>query len=90
MGRRSALNGSLRPRRPVLKDLMTQELQDRLDLLEAHIAEQERMLHDMSDVMTKQWSSLDKASAKIERLLDRIRALEGQVEAPDNTPPPHY
>lgn len=69
---------------------MAQELQDRLDLLEAHIAEQERVIQDMSDEMAKQWSSLDAAAAKIDRLLDRIRALEGQSEAPDNAPPPHY
>lgn len=69
---------------------MTQELQDRLDLLEVHVVEQERVIQDMSDEMAKQWSNLDAAAAKIDRLLDRIRALEGQSEAPDNTPPPHY
>ncbi len=70
---------------------MTQELQTRLDSLEAHVAEQERTIQDMSDEMAKQWTRLDAASAKLDRLLDRIRALEGRADAPDDdTPPPHY
>lgn len=70
---------------------MTQDLQTRLDRLEAHVAEQERVIQDMSDQMARQWSTLDAASAKVDRLLDRLRALEGQIEAPDdNAPPPHY
>lgn len=70
---------------------MTQDLQTRLDRLEAHVAEQERVIQDMSDQMARQWSTIDAASAKIDRLLDRLRALEGQIEAPDDdAPPPHY
>ncbi|TQV80706.1 SlyX family protein [Denitrobaculum tricleocarpae] len=70
---------------------MTQELQTRLDSLETHVAEQERTIQDMSDEMAKQWTSLDAAAAKIDRLLDRIRALEGQIDgSDDDTPPPHY
>lgn len=69
---------------------MSQNLHDRIDRLEVHIAEQDRMLQDMSEVMTKQWASLDLLGAKLDRLLDRIGSLESEGPAPDNSPPPHY
>ncbi len=69
---------------------MTQALQNRLDLLEAHVAEQERVIQDMSEVLAKQWSSLDAMSAKVDRLLERLGALESQSDELDSTPPPHY
>ncbi|WP_282609605.1 SlyX family protein [Pelagibius sp. Alg239-R121] len=69
---------------------MTQDLQDKIDRLEAHVAEQERVLQDMSEVMAKQWSNLDALTAKVNRLLDRLRVLEAESEVPDTAPPPHY
>ena len=69
---------------------MTQDLQDRIDRLEAHVAEQERVIQDMSEVMAKQWSNLDAMSAKVNRLLDRLSAVETERVAPDEAPPPHY
>ena len=69
---------------------MTQDLQDRIDRLEAHVAEQERVLQDMSDVAAAQWNKLDAVAAKLDRLLDRLSVLEAAREAPDDKPPPHY
>lgn len=69
---------------------MTQDIQDRLDRLEAHVAEQERMLQDMSEVAAAQWTKLDAMSAKLDRLLDRLSLLEAERETPDDKPPPHY
>ena len=69
---------------------MTQDLQDRIDRLEAHAAEQERVLQDMSEVAAAQWEKLDTMAAKLERLLDRLNVLEAERESPDDRPPPHY
>lgn len=69
---------------------MTNDFQERLDRLESHVAEQERVLQDMSEVAAAQWTKLDSMAAKLDRLLERLSLLEAEREMPDDKPPPHY
>ncbi len=72
------------------KGRMSKDLQDRIDRLEVHVAEQERVLQDMSEVAAGQWAKIDAMSAKLDRLLDRLSVLEAERDLPDDKPPPHY
>ena len=64
----------------------------RLTAIETQLAHQESLLHDLSDMIAQQWDKLDTMVRKLERIEDRVRALEGEVHAtqPNEPPPPHY
>ncbi|MBT3764929.1 MAG: SlyX family protein [Rhodospirillaceae bacterium] len=66
---------------------------ERIADLESHIAHQEATIRDLSDIVTKQWETVDELVAKVERLKDRLLALEEEVKSSpvkDDVPPPHY
>jgi SlyX protein len=61
--------------------------------LESHIAHQEATIGDLSDIVAKQWETVDELVAKVERLKERLLALEEEVKFPapkEDAPPPHY
>jgi SlyX protein len=68
---------------------MSNDLNTRLDALEAHIAHQDMMIQELNEVTTRQQTMLDTLNARIGRLLDRIGSLEPQGPLPANKPP-HY
>jgi SlyX protein len=68
---------------------MSQDLNERIDALEAHIAHQDLMIQELNEVTTRQQSMLDALTARVGRLLDRIGSLEPQGPLPANKPP-HY
>jgi len=63
---------------------------DRLDRLEAHIAEQDRIIEDLSEVMTRQQKEIDRLKARLHASDDRIAGLESGLPAPGNEKPPHW
>jgi SlyX protein len=69
-----------------------EEMQARLDTLEAHIAHQDQVLEDLSDVATKQWSEITALKERLERLNNRFQEMEAGIDdAPEEEPPPpHY
>ena len=63
---------------------------DRLDRLEAHSAEQDRIIEDLSEVMTRQQKELDRLTSRLRASDDRIAELESGLPAPGNEKPPHW
>lgn len=68
------------------------DLNERLIQLESRIAHYERMAEDLSDVIARQDRIIDLVSAKVQRLIERLRSVEaGREHSPqDDRPPPHY
>ena len=69
---------------------MSDTLEDRIDTLEAHIAHQDQMLQELSEVMNDQRAEFDLIKARLNQFLDRIHAVEAQGPAPESRPPPHW
>ncbi|GAB6054341.1 SlyX family protein [Magnetospira thiophila] len=68
------------------------ELSDRIDALEAHAAEQERLVHELSDVLADHWRTIEALKREVLILRDRLQSAEHHLEsaATDDKPPPHY
>jgi len=64
----------------------------RLNDLEATIAHQDQKLDEMSDTIAEQWAKIDALTRQTERLNERVRSLEGDLQSlqPGDQPPPHY
>lgn len=64
---------------------------ERMIRLEETIAHQAKMIEELSDQLTQQWTVVEQVRAKLDRLTERFLSLEEQsLEAPANTRPPHY
>ena len=65
--------------------------QARLDSLETRLSHQERVIDDLSAVVTAQWAAIDALKRRLERLDDRLEAAETREGAvvPQQRPP-HY
>ena len=66
--------------------------QDRVNTLETHIAHQEKLIEELSEVTAKQWQEISALSNQLERLSDKLKAIEGgmEVKSGDEPSPPHY
>jgi len=64
-------------------------IDQRLEALEAHVADQERVIAELNDVVTGQWRRIDKLERLVERLRETLLSLPAQREGPE-PPPPHY
>ncbi|WP_339745693.1 SlyX family protein [uncultured Maricaulis sp.] len=73
-----------------MTDEVPSDVTDRLDTLEAHIAHQDQMLQELSEVMNDQRTEFDLIKARLNQFLDRIHAVEAQGPAPESRPPPHW
>jgi|TARA_R110000744_G_scaffold77899_4_gene153637 SlyX protein len=73
-----------------MTDQATDDVTERLDSLEAHIAHQDQMLQELSEVMNDQRAEFDLIKARLNQFLDRIHAVEAQGPAPESRPPPHW
>jgi len=62
----------------------------RLDALEMLVAEQQRVIDDLSDGLLRQQKELDRLTARLRASDDRIVELESGLPAPDNEKPPHW
>lgn len=63
---------------------------DRLDRLEIHVAEQQQMLDDLSEVLTRQTKEIEALKARLSQSDNRIAELEAGLPAPAVEKPPHY
>ena len=63
--------------------------QERLDTLEARFAQQEKVIGDLNEVVTAQWSVIDALRRQIDRLRADVEALD-LPPARREPPPPHY
>lgn len=64
---------------------------DRLDALESHLAEQQRVIDDLSDVVARQQREIDRLTKALEHSHTRLGALEDNMPAPPaSEKPPHW
>ncbi len=63
---------------------------DRIDRLEIHVAEQQQMLDDLSEVLTRQTREIEALKARLSQSDNRIAELEAGLPAPASEKPPHY
>jgi SlyX protein len=63
---------------------------ERLDALEAHVAEQQRIIDDLSDGLLHQQKEIDRLKKRLEASDDRIAELESGLPSPGNEKPPHW
>ena len=67
------------------------ETQVRLDVLEAHIAYQNQVIEELSDVAATQWAQIAELKDRLERLYNIFQEFEARMDGePDQEPPPHY
>ena len=66
--------------------------QSRLEALEIHAAEQERMLQELSDTIADQWRTIDALRRELDGFKRRLAEAEAQLDGaqPPDPPPPHY
>ncbi|MBI1236805.1 MAG: SlyX protein [Alphaproteobacteria bacterium] len=62
----------------------------RLDALEMLVAEQQRTIEDLSEVMARQQREIGQLKRRLEASDDRIAGLESGLPAPGNDKPPHW
>ncbi len=67
-----------------------EDMAARLVDLESHLAHNERMIHDLSDMVTRQWDTINDVLRKLERLEALLQANQDQDAAAEEPPPPHY
>ena len=63
---------------------------NRLDQLEIHVAEQQQMLDDLSEVLTRQTKEIEALKTRLSQSDGRIAELEAGLPSPGNEKPPDY
>ena len=69
---------------------MSDEAGERINKLESHIAEMERQLEQLNEVVVEQSRSLDKMKNQLRRITDTIENQELARIKDTNPKPPHY
>lgn len=64
--------------------------EDRLDRLEAHVAEQGRVIDDLSDAFALQQTDIERLKARLLASDSRIAELEAGLPDVPVEKPPHY
>jgi len=63
---------------------------ERLDGLEAIVAEQQKTIDDLSEMIAKQWDAHERLKHQLGKMTDQIQDLEENQPAPENQKAPHY
>lgn len=71
---------------------MSEELENRIQVLEEQLAHRDSDMQDLSDMVNQQWKRIESLEREIERTKDRIITLEDEVgDGPEaNQKPPHW
>ncbi|MCF8468700.1 MAG: SlyX family protein [Sneathiella sp.] len=63
----------------------------RLTDLELKFMEQEQAIHELSEMVNRQWQEIEQLKRKLTTAHDRILSLEdAQPNGPEDQKPPHY
>lgn len=66
-------------------------IEDRLNQLEALVAEQDKTIEDLNSTITSQWTALDKLKREFAHLTDQVEDIDQNVgPGPQGEKPPHY
>jgi len=63
---------------------------ERLDTLEAIIAEQQQTIDELSEMVTKQWDAHEKLKHQLAKMTDQLQDIEENQPAPVSEKAPHY
>jgi len=63
---------------------------ERLDALEAIVAEQQQTIDELSEMVTKQWDVIEQQKHQLAKMTDQLQDIEENQPAPDNQKAPHY
>ena len=69
---------------------MSDDSSERITKLEAHIAELERQVEQLNEVVTEQTRSFEKMKGQLRRLTQTIENIELERIKSTNPKPPHY
>ena len=67
-------------------------MQDRVNTIESHIAHQEKLIEELSEVTAKQSLEMMALKDQLHELTDKLKAFEEgmAVKSDDERSPPHY
>lgn len=65
-------------------------LSARLDALEAHAMQQDRIIEDLNTALTAQWRVIDSLTRQVAGLDERLQELGKPPGGAPVEPPPHY
>ncbi|PZO82565.1 MAG: hypothetical protein DI629_01045 [Mesorhizobium amorphae] len=63
---------------------------ERLDALEMRMAEQDRVIDELSEELGKAWKALERMQARLSGMDNRFASLEDALPPPPITKPPHW
>jgi len=66
------------------------EITERLNSLEVIVAEQQKTIDDLSEMITKQWSAHELLKRELSKMTGQIQDLEENQSAPVIQKAPHY
>ncbi len=68
------------------------DLEERLIAMESLLTHQEGTIRDISDMVRRQWQTIDSLQLKLKRVEERLNEERDSsgVEEPGEPPPPHY
>ncbi|MFN7139133.1 MAG: SlyX family protein [Limisphaerales bacterium] len=69
---------------------MTDEAADRIQKLESHVAELERQVEQLNEVVVEQSRSMERLKLQLRRLSETIETQEMDRIKETNPKPPHY
>ena len=70
---------------------MTREkILDRIEALEIIVAEQQQVIDDLNEVITRQWDGQEKLKRELATMSDQLHDLEENQSASANQKAPHY
>jgi len=60
--------------------------------LEEHISHHAAAIDDISKEMARQWDTIRRLEAKLDRIIDHLKAMQEEADSapPASNPPPHY
>lgn len=62
----------------------------RLTALEMRIAEQEKTIAELNDMVVEQWRKIDRLERRVAQLRDEVDSLDPTRSGQPEPPPPHY
>ena len=69
---------------------MSEELEERVVDLEIQITHQSGTIEELSEMVSRQWETIDRLSRKVKLLQHALGELEESAGPPANQKPPHY
>lgn len=66
------------------------DVRKRLETLEMRIAEQDKVIEELSEELAKAWAAVERLQARLAGVDSRFASLEDALPPPPITKPPHW